>query len=73
MSILNALYLPQVDHQTLYDSITPVNTFRMILNSYFGTNYELVKDENYWSNGGYSFEFFNVKDKINAFTNDRVN
>ena len=66
MSILNAFYLPQVGDQELYDGITPVNTFRIIFNRYFGTNYELMKDENYWSPVFQSFKFFNVTDRINT-------
>ncbi len=73
MSILNAIYLPQVGHQELYDSITPVNTFRVIFNSYFGTEYELVKDENYWSNQAESFNFFNVTDRIKTLTYEKSN
>ena len=45
MNILNAYYLPGKNKPVLYDSITPVNTFRTVLNSYFGTNYERLKDE----------------------------
>ena len=43
--ILNALYLPGVDKAVLYDSISPVNTFRLIFNQYFGTDYELLPDK----------------------------
>ncbi len=43
--ILNAYYLPGKGNQLLYESITPVNSFRIIFNLYFGTEYELLKDE----------------------------
>jgi hypothetical protein len=43
--ILNALYLPGLDKAVLYDSISQVNTFRLIFNRYFGTNYELLPDD----------------------------
>jgi hypothetical protein len=43
--ILNAMYLPGVDYSELRDSISPVNTFRLIFNHYFGAEYELLKDD----------------------------
>ena len=45
LNILNAYYLPEKDVSVLYDGITPVNTFRTLLNLYFGTSYERLKDE----------------------------
>ena len=43
MAILNAYYFP--GHQdVLYPSISPVNTFRVILNSYFGYHLPLLDD-----------------------------
>jgi len=47
LSILNAYYLPKGGNKFLYDSITPVNTFRLIFNTYFGTNFELLEDKGY--------------------------
>ena len=42
--ILNAYYLPGDASEQLYDSISPVNSFRFIFNCYFGTDYALWKD-----------------------------
>ena len=47
---LSAYHLPQDGSDLLYDNITPVNTFRVIFNYYFGTNYELLDDRSYWPN-----------------------
>ena len=44
MSILNAYYLPDGGEQLLYDSISPVNTFRLILRHYFNEDIELIED-----------------------------
>lgn len=44
MGILNAYYLPDNGSRNLYENISPVNTFRVILNTYFGGNYPLLKD-----------------------------
>ena len=59
--ILNAYY-PAMDG--LYESITPVNTFRLIFNEYFGGNYEMLDDVNYMLTGGKSYEFFDVTETV---------
>jgi len=43
--ILNAMYLPGMDYSEIPESISPVNTFRLIFNHYFGTDYELLPDD----------------------------
>ncbi|MDH5695681.1 MAG: hypothetical protein OEZ00_03620 [Dehalococcoidia bacterium] len=43
--IFNAYYLPGKDNRLLYEAITPVNSFRVVFNLYFDTDYELLKDE----------------------------
>ncbi len=45
-TILNAYYLP-AGYKNLYPSITPVNSFRVIMNDYFGGNYPLLPDASY--------------------------
>jgi hypothetical protein len=45
--IFNAYLLPGDGRRLLYDSISPVNTFRVILNHYFGTHYERLDDRSY--------------------------
>jgi hypothetical protein len=49
LPILNAYYLPGVQtDQILYSSISPVNSFRVVLNSYFGKNLPLLEDQSYF-------------------------
>jgi len=43
--ILNAMYLPGMDYDILSNNISPVNTFRLIFNHYFGTDYPLLEDD----------------------------
>jgi len=45
--ILNAYYFPEEGDKLLYDSITPVNTFRILFNYYFGQDFILLDDINY--------------------------
>lgn len=47
LPILNAYLLPEGGERFLYPSITPVNTFRLISNIYFGTNFKLLPDRSY--------------------------
>ncbi len=57
--ILNAYYLP--DHtDALYPGISPVNTFRLIFNTYFGTNYPLLEDISYKSSIPHIYDFSEV-------------
>ena len=43
-SNLNALYFSDLDYQGLYPTISPVNTFRLVLNKYFCFNLPLLTD-----------------------------
>jgi hypothetical protein len=48
LPILNAYYLPGKNaDQFLYPTITPVNSFRVILNTYFNGQFELLPDKIY--------------------------
>lgn len=44
LPILNAYYLPGDSNEKLYNSITPVNSFRLIFDQYFDTHYGLLED-----------------------------
>jgi len=50
--ILNAYYLPGNSNVLLYPKITPINTFRVIFNTYFGSHFELLPDISYGDVGG---------------------
>jgi hypothetical protein len=56
MSILNAYFLPGAGLQ-VPSTITPVNTFRLILNAYFGQNLELLDDISLYSDYTDPFNF----------------
>jgi hypothetical protein len=43
LSILNAIHFPGKKN-ALYEGITPVNTFRLLLNEYFSTKYPILPD-----------------------------
>jgi hypothetical protein len=48
-SILNAYYLPDNGMDLLYPDVTPVNTFRLILNHYLDANIDLLPERVYYS------------------------
>jgi len=45
LGIMNAYFLPGLSPGTLYDTVTPVNTFRIIFDHYFQGNYGLLEDK----------------------------
>ena len=47
-SIFNACLFPDGGDENLYDSISPVNTFRVLFNHYFGTDYALLEDRSFY-------------------------
>ncbi len=49
ITILNAYYLPGGGEEGLYETITPVNSFRYVFNYYWGTDYELLEDVSRYS------------------------
>jgi hypothetical protein len=50
MPILNAYYLPGVEAaEALYPAISPVNSFRVVLNRYFDSNLPLLDDQSYFA------------------------
>ena len=56
MSNLNVYYLPGANTQFM-PSITPVNTFRVIFNAYFGQDLELLDDVSLYSGYDDPFNF----------------
>lgn len=46
--ILNAYYLPGAADK-LYPNISPVNSFRLVFDTYFGGKYDMLEDQTYYS------------------------
>jgi len=67
MSILNAYYVNDQARNDLYESITPVNSFRVVFNNYFGTEYPLLEDRSYHASNMEKFtEQFLVENECQA-------
>lgn len=57
--ILNAYHLPGHNDE-LYPTISPVNSFRLVFNAYFGGKYDMLKDRTYFSPVPRLYQFSNV-------------
>ena len=67
---LYAMLLPgQQDDSVLYPSISPVNTFRVIFNTYFGTDLPLLEDKSYmtfWQQPDRKVDITNARDSLDG-------
>jgi hypothetical protein len=57
MAILNAYYLPNGGKDLLYETITPVNSFRIVFDQYFGGEYGVIEDRSFYSRHVKPFNF----------------
>jgi hypothetical protein len=66
--MFTALYLPGVSESEvksrIYPTLTPVNTFRLIFNLYFGGNFRLLPDRNYITRDVNPLDFSEVTDRL---------
>lgn len=65
-AILNAYYFPNNEVDLLYPTVTPVNTFRIVFNTYFGSKYELLPDRNYFNPSQRQFDYIDVTDRVQS-------
>jgi hypothetical protein len=67
--IFNAFYFPDANTEQLYPAITPVNSFRLLFNLYFGQDYELLEDKHYNTNYYKYYRFLDVTKKLKTMDN----
>ena len=60
LAIFNAIYFPNGGDGVLYPTMTPVNTFRLVLNTYFGQGFTLLPDVSYYSAYDNEYDFTEV-------------
>jgi hypothetical protein len=65
-SILSAYYLPGNPPQ-LSHNISPVNSFRVVLNTYFGTELDILTDRTYFSPQSRPYDFTEITNEIRPF------
>jgi hypothetical protein len=63
-SILNAYYFPKGKTELLYPSISPINSFRTVFNTYFGTSFKLLPDKTYFSLFDMPYDFIDITAKV---------
>jgi hypothetical protein len=59
LDILNAYYFPE-PRPELYSSLTPVNNFRIVFNTYFGASLPLLPDKSYFNGFERPYEFTEI-------------
>ncbi|MGA9398790.1 MAG: hypothetical protein WBV22_11085 [Anaerolineaceae bacterium] len=62
MEILSAYLVPDEVKSALYPAISPVNSFRLLFDNYFGGNYPLLPDVSYYSNYATPYEYTVIQD-----------
>ena len=67
MRILNAYYVPDTIKKQLYQNITPVNSFRLILSEVIGLDLPLLKDQNFFTPIGQEKLIFNDVTEIAGY------
>lgn len=64
LSILNAYYFSKGKPQGIRSDISPVNTFRVIFNHYFHTDYAILPDHSYYSTWDKPYKFIDCTELI---------
>jgi hypothetical protein len=66
--VFNAYCLSDYSEEIRYADISPVNTFRLIFNSYFRMNFERLDDASYFSTSPtpYQFEQVDIPDRVDC-------
>lgn len=59
LDILNAYYFPEPQPE-LYSSLTPVNNFRIVFNTYFGASLPLLPNKSYFNGFERPYEFTEI-------------
>lgn len=65
LGILNAYYFPDRNYENLYPSISPVNSFRVVLGQYFGEEIDFLDDKSFFSTFDNPYGFEDVTDDLN--------
>ena len=60
MSAAQFIYLPGEGKDLLYHGITPVNTLRIVFNTYLGENFEHLEDRSYFSDDNALYRWLEV-------------
>ncbi len=70
MPILNAYFLPGVESAAVPRDISPVNTFRLVFNQYFGTNLPMLDNRGYFVLLPRPYDYIDVTAHLDACPDD---
>jgi YidC/Oxa1 family membrane protein insertase len=70
--IFNAILLNNKGKESLYPNISSVNTFRIVFNSVFNDNFELLDDLTFYSTYNKPYDFTDVTEIINGFKKTEI-
>jgi hypothetical protein len=63
--LLSAYHVPGLTDPGIYDTMSPVNAFRVLFNGYFGTDLPLLPDRSYvFVNELYPYRFIDVTERV---------
>lgn len=65
-SILNAYYFPDGNYQRLYPTISPVNSFRVILDTYFNTRLGRLPDYTYYATWAHPYNLVDITPQLDT-------
>jgi hypothetical protein len=65
-AIFNAYYFPERKYDLLYPYVSPVNSFRIVFNTFFGSDYPLLPDKNYFLPHSRPYDFVDVTERVNT-------
>jgi hypothetical protein len=67
LRILNAYFVPGLEEPGLYETISPVNTFRLILSRYFDADLPLLPDRTFvFERNAYPYRFTDVTQRLRS-------
>ena len=64
LSILNCYHIPNLADSMLYPGITPVNSFRVILNHLFDSGFPMMPDSSFYSPLRHPYDFQDVTSRL---------
>ncbi len=70
-AILNAYYMPEGMTAALYPSITPVNSFRIVVQTLLGKDIDLLTDQSYFATWDRPYQFIPIPEDAIAMGHDR--
>ena len=66
LSTLGAYYLPGAPADLVYPELSSVNAFRIVFDQYFGTDYGVLEDRNFFSTQRLLYQFHDVTDAVRS-------